>query len=215
MKTPKMKRQKSNLVIALLFFALSIAGLCLSLPSLLMLMQGPQDLDNYDYAQITEPDFNRAYVSGTIHGIYDYYCDESQDGAIKAREYLIDAGDFYYMGLRVKKADMEPAEALLTASMDYLKGAEDSANLENAKYIVKGTIKPMDEDSILILKEYLDWDTMDEETRDTILFYYLEVGSIGAYSASLLTLILLLSAIFLLLGFIFIIRLKNAKGSVQ
>lgn len=211
MKTLKMKSFKSNLVVIILFFALSITGLCLSLPTLLMLIQGPQDLDTFDYTQITETDFDKAYVSGTIYGIYDYYCDETRDGSLSAREYLIDGGDYYYMGLRVKKADMEPAEALLSASIDYLDGVDDGTALEAAQYTVKGTIKPMDSESIRILKEYLDWYTMDEETRSTVLFYYLEVNSIGDSDLPTMIIFLILAAFFLLLADLFLVWSLTGK----
>lgn len=211
MKSSKQKRRLSNLAAAIIFLALGIAGLYLSLPSLQMLINGPQDLDTFDYDLINQTGFDQAYVSGTINGIYDYYCDETRDDSLYTREYLIDGGEDYYLGLRVKADDLEPAETLLSASLDYLKGTDDGTALEAAQYTVTGTIKPMDSESIRILKEYLDYNTMDQKTRDTILFYYLEVGTIGEYSMQTIIIILTVSAIFLLLAVWFLIRMVIGK----
>lgn len=205
MKTLKMKSLKNNLIAIVLFLALGITGMVLAMPSTIMLIQGPQDLDTFDYSQIAEEDFKQAYVEGTIYGIYDYYCDETTNGKLSAREYVIDGGDYYYMGLRVKKSDMEPAEALLDASLDYLDGVDDGTALTAAQYRVKGTIKPMDDESRRIFKEYLDWNNMDEAERESFLFYYLEVNTIGNYDLVSVILFGIMAAVFFLLAILFIV----------
>ncbi|MBQ7934588.1 MAG: hypothetical protein IJ327_07385 [Lachnospiraceae bacterium] len=206
MKSSKKKSCHGNLIAFIIFLALGITGVYLSFPSLQMLLTGPQALDTFDYSAVKEAGFDHEYVSGAISGIYDYYCDEIRDDSLYAREYLIDGGDYYYLGLRVKKADLEPAETLLSASMDYLKGVDDGTALEKAKYTVTGTIKPMDSESISILQEYLDYDTMDQTTRDTILFCYLDVGSIGAYNMPTIVTLLIFTVIFWALALWFLIR---------
>lgn len=215
MKTLKMKSLKNSLGGLLVFLAISVVLLIFVIPSVLLKIQGPEDLDTFDYARLTQEDFKQAYVAGTIYGIYDYYCDETTDGELSAREYLIDGGDYYYIGLRVKDEDMGPAEALMHASYDYLDGIDDGTALEAAQYEVEGTIKPMDEESIRILKEYLDWNTMDAETQATFLFYYLEVNEIGNYDMGGMIVLLVVSGVCLLIFIIMLIRILTGACQKQ
>lgn len=84
------------------------------------------------------------------------------------------------MGMRVMKKDMDAAENLLNASIEYLYGDDtDGTGLEAAQYEVKGAIQVMPSDSLKYYHEYLEWDAMDADSQELFLSYYLQVNKVA------------------------------------
>lgn len=202
-----MKSLKSSLLLIIILVAIGGFMLAQTMPSLFMMMQGPTALDSVDF----DGDIEGLYVSGTLSGIYDWYCEESEGTKTVAREYIIDAGDYYYMGMRVMKSDMEESENLLNASYDYLDGKDDGTALTKAQYEVTGTITRMPNDSYELYQEYLDWDNLDAETRQIFLPYYLNVNKAGSTDTGGAVILLIMGLIFVGLGLLFVIWSLTGK----
>lgn len=148
----KKKSLISSLLPLCILGAVTIFLMWDTVPAWLRWMYGPMDMGTVNF----ELEADGLYVETPLYGIYDYYCEEMLNGELSAREYIIDANDWYYMGLRVDEEDMEQSEALLEASYEYLYGDGDGTALEAAQYTVCGTIRRMPEDSLKLYKEYLD-----------------------------------------------------------
>lgn len=207
MKALKMKSLKSTLFVIIIMLLIGGFMLSAGLPSVKSAAKGPVAWDSVDFSG----DVEGTYVVGTIQGIYDWYCEETENGKTVAREYLIDADDYYYMGLRVMKSDMDAAENLLEASIAYLDGEDDGTSLTKAQYEVKGTITRIPDDSYELYQQYLDWDNMDAETRDMFLPYYLNVNKVGDTDMSGAIMFMVLAVIFLGMGLLFIIWIFTGK----
>lgn len=177
MKTLKMKSFKSILFVIILLWGIAAAMAYATLPSLLNSFKEPISLDSVDF----EGDIEGLYVTGTVYGIYDWYCEEVEDNKTISREYLIDANDYYYMALRAEEDDMTAANALMDASYAYLNYEDDGTLLEQAQYEVSGVIKKIPSESLTYYYEYLDWDNLDEESKSIFLPYYIDVNNLGRY----------------------------------
>lgn len=175
-----MKSLKSNILIIIILLAVGVWLVAKVSDPLITFLNKPQDLDEIDFSQ----DLDGVYVTGTVYGIYDWYCETTDDRKTVSREYLIDGGSDYYMGMLVMAKDMDKAETLMNASYDYLDGTDDGTALEAAQYTVKGTIVKMPSDSLDLYQEYLEWDTMSPEDQEVFLPYYLEVDKIKGTAVS-------------------------------
>lgn len=200
MKTLKSKSLKSILPLVILFLIIGVVFEVVSLPSLLTSFEKPVNLDDVDF----EEDIEGLYVTGTVYGIYDCYCEETENGNPIGREYIIDANDYYYIGLCVDKKDFDKAEALMEASWDYLDGYTEYEELEKYQYEVTGTITKMPSDSLKLYNEYIDWLEYSEEEEEMFLPYYIEVGKIGGYTAGGAIALVIAGVVFLLLGVLFL-----------
>lgn len=138
----------------------------------------PEQPVEWESVDFTE-DINGLYVHGTLYGIYDSYAEETADGSVTAYEYIIDANEECFMGLRVKKKDFEPIENLLQVSIDYMNGEIDADIFAESKIEVYGTIKKMPEQSWEYYKIAVDWDSMTEEQQAIHLPYYLVLNEGG------------------------------------
>ena len=208
MKALKLKSLKALLPLFLIMFLIGGGCLYSAVPTFIRLAKDPISLDDVDF----EGEVEGLYVSGTLLGIYDWYCEEVENNTkVVSREYLIDADDYYYMGLRVAQKDMDAAEALLEASTAYLNGEDDGTALALAQYEVKGTITRMPDDSYELYQEYLGWNEMDAESRAMFLPYYLDVNSIGGNYVSGAVMLLVIGLIFLAIGLIFLILALSSK----
>lgn len=174
MKMLKNQSLKTILFLVILLYAICAILGVLMIPSLSNVSKAPISLDEVDYSG----DIEGLYVSGTIYGIYDWYCEETQDDETIAREYIIDADEYYYIGLRAEYSDMDDAESLLEASTMYLEGTDDGTLLQKARYEISGVIKAMPSDSKEFYYEYAEWREID---TDIFLPYYIEVGTYGDY----------------------------------
>lgn len=202
MKKLKMKSLKINLL--LILFLLVISGIMFwqSLPALFLVIQGPQDLWEVDYSG----DIEGLYVSGELPFIYDYYCDEVNDKEdIKAREYIIDGGEYYYIGMRVMEKDMDQAEALMEACYDYVDGAGSEDAILSSQYRVTGTIHAMPSDILALYYDYLDMASLSAEEQATFLPYYLEVDKIGTTDTAGMIIFLVLGVLLLALALLLLV----------
>lgn len=141
------------------------------------------------------------YVSATIYGIYGCYCEETSDGNLVAREYVIDADDYYYMGMRAEYGDMDAADELEEASWEYFEDG-DYTKLESYQYEVKGTINSMPSDSLRYYHEALEWSTLTSEEKEMYLPYYLEINTYGTADNGDLIIMGILFTIFFLMGLV-------------
>lgn len=173
MKKLKMKTLTNLLPIIALLMIVLAALIYVTVPSLVMLVQGPVELSEVDFTQ----DIDDIYVTTELQGIYDWYADEMEGDDLVAREYFIDANENYYMGLKVKKSDMEQAEALLAESSKFLDGTIDGDELAKSAYRVTGTIHFMPSEDMDAYYDYIS--DLDEETKAQFLPYYIEVDMIG------------------------------------
>lgn len=164
------------LPISCIFWICALIMICFSLPPLYTFyFKEPVPLDSVDF----NGDFEDLYVSGTLYGIYGWYCEEIENYETTARQYLIDAGNYYYMGLRADYGEMTAADKLAEASEEYLDGTDDGTLLQQAQYEVYGTIKPLDNESLKYYHESVDWENMDRASKSCFLPYYLEINNLG------------------------------------
>ena len=208
MKSLKRKSLRTNLLL-LIIYAIAFIGFAgVAAPSLVLLLKGPADFDSLDF----DENIDGQYVKATLYGIYDAYCEETTDGTVSAREYIIDAGESdYFMALRVASSGLDAAEALLDASIAYMDSKDDGTLLEEAQYEVTGTIHPISEDSLSFYHEYLDYDSMDAESQSYFLPYWLEVGDIGDNDTGDIVILMIFALLFLTLEVFLIVRLVSGK----
>lgn len=203
MKTLKMKSFKTSLPLAIIFLVVGIVFAVILFPSAISLLNGPVDLDEVDF----DGDIDGLYVKGTIYGIYDCYCEEtngtSASATVVGREYVIDAGAYYYMGLCVDAKDIKKSEALMAASWNYLDGYADYEYLEEYQFEVTGTITRMPSDSLDLYDEYIEWCESTPEEAEIFLPYYLEVGKINDFSTIGFIAFAVLTILFLFLAVLF------------
>lgn len=174
MKMLKKQSLKRSLPIAILFYSVGIGFAIFFVHLFLASLKEPVPLDDIDYTG----DINGLYVTGTIYGIYDWYCEEYDEEDTIAKEYIIDAGDYYFISLRAEYDDMNTADTLLEASTLYLNGEDDGTLLSEAQYEISGVIKAMPADSKEFYYEYADWCELD---RDIFLPYYIDVNASQSY----------------------------------
>lgn len=210
MKSLKMKSLKSSLVMIIVMFAFGIVLLAIAAKPLGMIIKGPVPMEEVDFTGNVEG----LYVKVTLSGIYDWYCEETEGSTkLVSREYIIDADDYYYMGMRVMKKDMDAAENLLNASIEYLYGDDtDGTGLEAAQYEVKGTIQVMPSDSLKYYHEYLEWDAMDADSQELFLPYYLQVNKVADTDLGGVVIFVILIAICLGIGIFLLVRALSGSG---
>lgn len=201
MKTLRKQSLKSVLWIIILLWGLAILLGGMAMPSLSKAGTEPTPWEEVDFSG----DIEGLYISGTVYGIYDWYCEEYEDDKTVAREYFTDADDYYYMGLRAEHSDMKAADALMVATSAYFEGEDDGTLLMEAQYEVKGIIKKIPSDSLKFYHEYLDWDTMDEESKDMFLPYYIDVNNLGDYDTTDGIIFLTVAIILFLIGLLILI----------
>lgn len=174
-----MKSFKTTLPLSIFLAIIGIMMLAFSVPSVLTAKQEPIPWEDVDF----DGDIEGLYVSGTLYGIYDWYCENTENGSVKSKEYIIDADDYYYMGMLVQKKDMDEAEELMEVSWDYLDGIATEDELGEVQYEITGTISPIPTDSLHFYDEYIDWVAeSDPSMRDLFLPYYIEVNKAGAFT---------------------------------
>lgn len=206
----KTKNLKANIPLIIIFTLVAIVFLALSVPPLIKSLQTPIPLEEVDYSV---EDLEGLYVSGTLPFIYDWYCETTEDGNTVSREYLIDGGEEYYIGMKVMKKDMPRAEALLQACYDYYDGLDDGTAVMNAQYEVKGTLTKMPADSIQYYFDYVDWNNLPADEQPLFRTYYLEVNKIDGFDIEGAIVFLVLGLIFILTSVIIVVY--TMSGSQQ
>jgi len=187
------KSLKTTMPLAIFLAIAGIAMLAFSIPSILTAKKDPIPWEEVDF----NGNIEGLYVSGTLYGIYDWYCENTENGSVKSKEYIIDADDYYYMGMLVQKKDMKAAEELMEVSWDYLDGIATEEELAEVQYEIKGTISPIPTDSLHFYDEYIDWVAEEDPSmRDLFLPYYIEVNKAGAFTEGGAWLLAIAGAIF-------------------
>ena len=196
-----MKKLKSETIrhlmpILAIFFGIALLFLVVGISDSAKVAEGPTPLEEIDFSG----DIEGMYVTGTIYYIYDCYCEETEDGVVVRREYLIDADDYYYMALRADDEDMQAADALCDASYKYYLGEDDGTQLVAAQYQITGVIEEIPSSTLEFYHDYIGWDTLDEATKETFLPYYIRVTDYESESGTSL----FAAVIFLIGGGIFL-----------
>lgn len=189
----------------LLFWGIATILVCIALPSLRTALKGPIAWESVDFSS----DIEGLYVSGTVYGIYDWYCEEYDNDDVLSREYLIDADGYYYMGLRAESKDMYDADMLMDATYAYLSGQDDGSLMQQMQYEVYGIIKPIPAEHLALYHEYVGWSELDEESKAMFLPYYIAVNKFGAYDYDELGVIAIVFVVCFLLGCRFFIFLLS------
>lgn len=169
----KLKRQslKKSLIFTVILVAAAVALLVSTGFGVFKAIGGPKDLYS-----LSEDQLNGAYVEVDIYGMYAGYAETTKNSRTVSREYVIDANDTSYMGLVLRSEDLSAAEDLLQESWDYLDGLTDGTS---TVIHVRGTILPMDEESLKFYHETVGWDEMSAEQQAMFLPYYLKADFLG------------------------------------
>lgn len=194
----KLKRETIRRLMPLLiiFFGVAFLFLMVGISDSSTATDGPTPLEEVDFSG----DIDGLYVTGTIYYIYDCYCEVTEDDVVTRREYLIDADDSYYMALRADGSDMQAADALCDASYSYYLGEDDGTQLIAAQYEVTGVIEKIPDSTLEYYHDYIEWDTLDEASKETFLPYYIRVTDYESEAGTSLV----ISIIFFIGGGIFL-----------
>lgn len=196
MKKLKRETLRQLMPLLILFFGLAFFFLVVGISESSKVADGPTPLEEVDFSG----DIDGLYVTGTIYYIYDCYCEETEDGVVTRREYLIDADDYYYMALRADDSDMQAADALCEASYSYYLGEDDGTQLATAQYEVTGVIEKIPAATLEYYHDYIGWDSMDEASKEAFLPYYLRVTDYETETGGSLVVFIL----FFILGSVFL-----------
>ena len=170
----KLKRQslKKSLIFTVILVAAAVALLVSTGFGVFKAIGGPKDLYSLSRDQV-----DGAYVEGEIYGLYGSYAETTKNSRTVSREYIIGVTDEVgYMGLVLRSEDLSAAEDLLQESWDYLDGLTDGTS---TVIHVRGTILPMDEESLEFYHETVGWDEMSAEQQAMFLPYYLKADFLG------------------------------------
>lgn len=149
-------------------------------------------------------------VEADIDFIMDYYAYTTKDGTTTEKEYFIPVGEEEYMGIALRKSYLSDADNNMQATWDYMDGDTDS--LEQLETIhVTGTILPLDGRERQYYEGYISDLGWTEEEEEVFLPYVLKVGYIGESTSSQFVFLMVLAAICLILGIIWLIM--GLKGS--
>ncbi len=183
MKELKMKSLKGSIVGIVIAAGIIIAMIVATGSSISALIKGPEDLWEVDYA--TE-DLDGLYVKGILDYNYGAYCEETEGTDRVAMEYLINAGDEYFMGMRIRVTQREykQIEALDQVCLDYSNGYATQEDVIAAQFEIFGTIHAMPSENLSYYHDAVDYDSLTQEEQALFLPYYLEVGKIGNSVAS-------------------------------
>ncbi|MCM1161061.1 MAG: hypothetical protein NC412_07540 [Roseburia sp.] len=149
----------------------------------------------------------KQYVEADIYAIMDYYAYTTEDGKTTEKEYIIPVGEESYIGLVVKKSNLDQCDKIVQQTLDYMNG--ESEEISNVLH-VKGTILPMSEDSLKYYKQYYEAIGWSEEELKAFLPYYLKVDYIGSCHCSGIYMLCIFAAIPVLIAVWKL--LKNARG---
>lgn len=170
-----MKRIKRDSIIkcigeSLILFLLGLPFVIMGLAFLLQPEEKPVALSDVDFTE----DISGTYVTGTIYAVYGSYAEISENDIVVQYEYLTDAGENAYMGLRIEAADQKMVDRLVNALESYVPGNEQAVS--DCFFEVTGTIRRMETEMIEIQHEALQWELMSEEEQEKFIPYYIEVG---------------------------------------
>ncbi len=178
MQELKKKSLKSSLLGIIIAAAIFVAMIIAMWPSIGSLTKGAKDLWEIDYA--TE-DLDGLYVKGILAFNYGAYCEETEGVDRVAMEYIIDAGDYHYMGMRVRvtQSEYKQIEALDRVCESYSNETATEEDVMAAQFEISGTIHAMPSDSLNYYHNAVGYSSMTEEEKAQFLPYYLELGKVG------------------------------------
>lgn len=208
----KRKSLKSSLLGIIIAAAVFIGMMVAMWPSIQSMTKGAKDLWEIDYD--TE-DLDGLYVKGTLTFNYGAYCEETEGVDRVAMEYVIDAGDYHFMGMRVRvtQSEYKQIEALDRVCTNYFNEIASEEDVIAAQFEISGTIHAMPQDSLNYYHDAVDYDSMTAEEKAQFLPYYLEVGKVGSNMASGLGVFAIVAAICIFV--IIFILVKALTGRYQ
>lgn len=168
LRAKSLKRRTLPMILILL--APAILMLCLS--EFWLLFQKPANL--YD---VPRRELSGKYVTVEVPYIYacyaytEEYQNDQATGNITSCEYIIDANENDYCGLRLPKSLVAQGDALLQESEDYLNYETDEIT---GTFTVRGIMKAMPSDSLDFYYETIGFENMTAEQQDLFLPLYLD-----------------------------------------
>ena len=132
----------------------------------------PVSLEEVNY----EEDLEGVFVRTPIEKIYGCYAYSSSGrfGSAYSKEYVIDAGSSYYMGLISEKDDLKWTDALMNATFDYADGKLSLMELKKYQYVITGTIRRIPKESLDYYYEFFEDGPVEQA-----LPYYLVINEVG------------------------------------
>lgn len=204
----KLKRKYLTRYVILTVFAfiIGLLFLAMNVESIKVLLTPKADLYDLYADEITTP----MRVEADIDVIMDYYTYTQKNGTTTEKQYFIPVGEAEYMGIALSKSYLSKADNNMQATWDYMDG--DTEALEQMETIhVTGTILPLEGIERQHYKSYISDLGWTEEEEEIFLPYVLKVGYIGESTSSQFVFLMVLAAICLILGIIWLIM--GLKGS--
>lgn len=200
------KSIKTTLPLVIIFFIVGAVFIGITIPSLLTASKEPIPWDEVDF----DGDIEGLYITGTLYGVYDRYCESTKNGSAVSTEFIIDADDYYYMGLLANKKNIDKVEDLMDVSWDYLEGKATYEELEELQFEITGTISKIPDDSLRYYNDYInDVAVGDPDLRDSFLPYYIEMDKIGSFTWGTILAFCIIGGLFIFLGILFLILAVN------
>ncbi|MBD5544235.1 MAG: hypothetical protein HDR01_08375 [Lachnospiraceae bacterium] len=200
LKEKSSKQTKTAVIICLIISVALLVGAWFA--GLSELAKGTANLND-----LMDDEIGKRYVKADIYAVMDYYAYTTEDGETVEKEYIIPVGEESYMGLVVRDSNIRKCDELIEATTAYMNGEIDTLS---TPFHVKGTILPMEEESLKYYKQYYEAIGWTDEELEVFLPYYLKVDYIGEWHCSGIYLICLLALIPILIAIWKI--LKNARG---
>ncbi len=130
----------------------------------------PIELASLDFTE----DLSGTYVKGTIDFVYGYYYGETHNDSVVVREYLIDTGNGYFMGLHVPKKDYDKIDQLMHASSDFAQGNSTIDTVWTHKYDFEGVISPIPPYTLDFYRNYRDLSNFSAQDKQRFLPFFLD-----------------------------------------
>lgn len=203
----KKKYLIKHIVVSILMLIIGIAILAVKAGDIKVLLTPKADLRELKADEITTP----MRVDADIEFLMDYYAYSTKNGTVEEREYFIPVGEVEYMGVVLGKSNLSTAENNMNATWDYMEG--DIGALDQIETIhVTGTILPLTGEEAMYYNQYIDGLEWTEEEKEVFLPYVLKVGYIGESNKGEFVIILVIAAVCLLIGIIWLILGLNGNS---
>ena len=193
-----LKRKATQRVLAL---AVLGAALLISLywvaPAVLALVRGPIYFDPLDENENDISSLEGQYLETDITTLLDFYAQtidsSSEESTPRSREYLMpvndvsDAENYIYIGVEVPRAKIDDADAVMDDTQRLLTDTDGSYSWDGSYVTIRGTLRPMDDETAGLYREYLlsgDDITEEEIGQESGMFRTLVLvdGAIGAFN---------------------------------
>lgn len=208
----KKKIMPSKLIPALVLLVGVLALTVYLLPSIRLLLQGPQPL--YD---LSVSELEGAYVEADVDMLIDWYAEtvQSKSGSpdkTTHREYLMPVLDGI-IGLEVPAVKMSDAEAVMEATNEWM--GNEFYEWDGSLVSVVGTVQRMDEETEGYYYEILEAYGMTDEDRDYCPPLVLRYGSVGRLDPGMHNVLLIVDGVLLLLALVFLIQALTGSSLKQ